>query len=251
MTRKEEIAAANPYGRNSQVAFGKMIGFQLGAEWADAHPFNPTINNETNMVDAPSCITDVSEAEKIQYYQFIEAPDGIYIATKEGRCWKEEYFSECKEETVGIAIFKGDHRIVVSKFGSDKRLSLHGKDRMSSLKICYTYRECIKDFSGDANTEALLALGSPAAEFCKEQGEQWYIPAAGELNLMDEYGDDLDRMLSLIGGFPLPKAYHWSSTQYSETCFLNLDWDNGFWFFSFQLDANWVRPVSTISLKSL
>lgn len=38
MTRKEEISAANPYGGSSEIAYGKKIGFVIGAEWADAHP---------------------------------------------------------------------------------------------------------------------------------------------------------------------------------------------------------------------
>lgn len=38
MTRKEEISAANPYAGSSEIAYGKKIGFIIGAEWADAHP---------------------------------------------------------------------------------------------------------------------------------------------------------------------------------------------------------------------
>lgn len=251
MTRKEEITAANPYGDSSVIAYGKMIAFRLGAEWADAHPYNPTIDKETNMANDSSCNTEATESDKVMFYQFIEAPDGIYIATKAGHFWKEEYFSECEEETVGIAIVKGNHRIVVSKYGSDKGLLLLDRDKTSSADRYYIYRECIKDFDGYANTEALLAYGSPAAEYCKEQGEQWYIPSAGELNMMDEYGDDLDRMLPLIGGIPLPAAFHWSSTRYSETCYLALDWNDGFRYFDHQNSTNRVRPVSTASLDSL
>lgn len=44
MNREEEIKAANPYGNSSSFASGKMIGFTIGAEWADAHPKNPWIS---------------------------------------------------------------------------------------------------------------------------------------------------------------------------------------------------------------
>lgn len=44
MTRKGEINAANPYAGSSEIAYGKKIGFIIGAEWADAHPKNPWIS---------------------------------------------------------------------------------------------------------------------------------------------------------------------------------------------------------------
>lgn len=44
MNREEEIKATNPYGNSSSFASGKMIGFTIGAEWADAHPKNPWIS---------------------------------------------------------------------------------------------------------------------------------------------------------------------------------------------------------------
>lgn len=46
MTRKEQITDANPYGDSSEIAYGKRIGFVIGAEWADAHPKNPWISVE-------------------------------------------------------------------------------------------------------------------------------------------------------------------------------------------------------------
>lgn len=49
MNREEEIKAANPYGNSSSFASGKMIGFTIGAEWADAHPKNPWISVEERL----------------------------------------------------------------------------------------------------------------------------------------------------------------------------------------------------------
>ena len=211
----------------------------------------PMVNKETNRVNEPSSGTSHDVFTSVKHYPFLEAPDGIYITTKSGNCWKEDYFSECKEETVGIAIVRDSHRIIVNKNGSDKELPLLDSDNTSGLKTHSTYRECIKDFDGYANTEALLALGSPAAKFCKKQGKQWYIPAGGELNLMDEYGDDLDRMMLLIGGTPISKNWHWSSTRYSNKSHFVLDWGYGDRVSSYQSSSYWVRPVSAFSLDSL
>lgn len=211
----------------------------------------PVVNKVINKVNESSGKTNQDVSTSVKHYPFMEAPDGIYIATKSGNCWKEEYLSECKEETVGIAIVKGSHRIIVSKNGSDKELPLLDSDKVSGLKIHSTYRECVKDFNGYDNTEALLALGSPAAEYCKKLGKQWYIPSGGEMGMMDEYGDDLDRMLPMIGGVPLPKGWHWSSTRYSSKRHFVLSWDDGGRVSLSQYYNDWVRPVSAASLDSL
>lgn len=205
----------------------------------------PVVNMVINKVNESSGETNQDVSTSVKHYPFLEAPDGIYIATKSGNCWKEEYFSECKEETAGIAIVKGSHRIIVNKNGSDKELPLLDSDKVSGLKIHSTYRECVKDFNGYDNTEALLALGSPAAEFCKKLGKQWYIPSGGEMDMMDEYGDDLDRMLPMIGGTPLSKGWHWSSTRYSNKSYFVLNWVDGFRLYNSQGDSSvWVRAVS-------
>lgn len=204
----------------------------------------PVVNKVINKGNESSGETNQDVSTSVKHYPFMEAPDGIYIATKSGNCWKEEYFSECKEETVGIAIVKGSHRIIVSKNGSDKELPLLDSDKVSGLKIHSTYRECVKDFNGYDNTEALLALGSPAAEFCKKLGKQWYIPSGGEMDMMDEYGDDLDRMLPMIGGTPLSKDWHWSSTRYLNKSYFVLSWDSGYRSNLIQYYYYWVRAVS-------
>lgn len=44
MNREEEIRAANPYGYSSDTAYGKMIGFTEGAQWADKNPKFPWVS---------------------------------------------------------------------------------------------------------------------------------------------------------------------------------------------------------------
>lgn len=38
MNREEQIRNANPYSGSSDIGFGKMCGFERGAEWADNNP---------------------------------------------------------------------------------------------------------------------------------------------------------------------------------------------------------------------
>ena len=49
MNREEEIRMANPYGYSSDTAYGKMIGFTEGAQWADKNPKNPWISVEEQL----------------------------------------------------------------------------------------------------------------------------------------------------------------------------------------------------------
>lgn len=204
----------------------------------------PLVNQELDEKNTSKQKAGNGIHKSVKHYSFIEAPNGIYIATKAGNCWKEEYFSECKEEAVGIAIIKNGHRFVVNKNGSKQSLPLLERDKLSNLKKIPVYRNAIKDFDGYSNTEHLLSLGSPAAKYCRKQREQWYIPSIGELTIMDEYGEDLNRMLLLIGGTQLPENWHWSSTRYSDKCYFVLDWCNGNRNDNIQDGDNWVRPVS-------
>ena len=204
-------------------------------------------NNETSgyvtEVDNLSMTGNFARSEK-KFYSFAEAPDGIYVGTRQGNCWEEKYMSECEEDPVGIVIVKGEHRFVVCKNSLKETVELLEDDKMSSLKIYCNYRECVKDFDGYENTQILLSFGSKAAKYCKELGEKWYIPSAGEIVVMDEYDDELNRLLLLIGGTSLSNCWHWSSTRCSEKGYFVLVWGNGLRNVNYQNDYCWVRPVS-------
>lgn len=178
------------------------------------------------------------------HYAYNEAPDGIYVATLNGNCWRAEYSALVKDIAIGIAIVSDEYRFIVSKKGSDEPLPLLDNNKIADLKIYSPWRETLKIPDGYANTESLLELGSPAAEYCKKQGGQWYIPSIGQWILMDKYGDDLNHMMPLIGGEPIPKELHYSSTKGSVDHFYYINWRDGSILSIYQGKKCYIRPVS-------
>lgn len=65
MTRKGEINAANPYAGSSEIAYGKKIGFIIGAEWADAHPNE--VDNDCKFCKQEEVITHKSRECDLSY----------------------------------------------------------------------------------------------------------------------------------------------------------------------------------------
>ena len=79
------------------------------------------------------------------------------------------------------------------------------------------------DFNGKANTEAILAAvadgtiaDAPAAQYCAEitfaNGQQGYLPAAGEIEAWGDNGDKFDECMSAVGAGVAVDAV--ASTQY-------------------------------------
>lgn len=194
-------------------------------------------SNENKIVDNPFR----------DYYLPSKAPDGIYIVTDSGDCWKEDRFSKCKEGTVGIAIIEGNRRIIVDKMRSYKSFRLLSEKKDSGLRESYHDNGNLEEFDGYANTEVLFSLGSPAAEYCKRKGNRWYIPSAGELYFMNRHKYVLNRMLSLIGGDPLLDEWYWTSTRCYGKDYIVISLDVDGLDHKHQDSYNWVRPVSVFS----
>ena len=68
---------------------------------------------------------------------------------------------------------------------------------------------------GDRNT-AVIKSGSPAAQWCLQKGEQWYLPAKNELTRMMTYYHKLNQALEECGGQAFKNGtghWYWSSTE--------------------------------------
>ena len=118
------------------------------------------------------------------------------------------------------------------------------------------------DVNGKANTDAILKAvvagtisNAPAAQYCADvtfaNGEQGYLPAAGELQAWYDNKTTVNACMDAIGAdnvYVSTWNYTWSSTQYSASSAWywyysssNLDYD-------FKSDGNYARPVSAFSL---
>ena len=84
-----------------------------------------------------------------------------------------------------------------------------------------TTGNCLSDFNGKGNTEALVGLGSDyvAANACNKYGTSalpagnWYLPACGELGYIIPRFNEIQQSLEKVGGVPLNTSdAYWSST---------------------------------------
>ncbi len=93
---------------------------------------------------------------------------------------------------------------------------------------------------GISNTDSILAncfIGDIAADLCRDQGADWYLPSVAELNLMyvhldqNGYGDFKD-------------VRYWSSTEFDGgTAWVQKFYDNGGRQGNGKSNYNFVRPV--------
>ena len=77
------------------------------------------------------------------------------------------------------------------------------------------------DYAGEINTNKIVAAdsGATAAMACDSyifpNGKKGYLPAMGELNIINMFMTAFNEAVTLIEGATLYNAHYWSSTQYN------------------------------------
>ena len=86
------------------------------------------------------------------------------------------------------------------------------------------WRDAIKDFNGDGNTQSITNQGTaatyPAAWWTVNIGQRWYLPSAGQLNLLFGELIAVNTSFGLVGGVPINPGddiFLWSSTEKSNS----------------------------------
>ena len=116
------------------------------------------------------------------------------------------------------------------------------------------YNNALSDFNGLSNTETLVGLGSDyeAANACWKYKDgasnlQWYLPAMGELGYLMPRFNEINSVITALGGVAVNGSYNfWSSSEYSssDAYFLYTD-IGGVGSFS-KGDYSHVRPFSIL-----
>lgn len=81
----------------------------------------------------------------------------------------------------------------------------------------------MRDLNGSANTDAICAFFGDctvAASLCRSFGPEWFLPSAGQLNMLYAYLPKVKDGLAAIGATAWPETdswYNWSSSEYSAT----------------------------------
>ena len=111
----------------------------------------------------------------------------------------------------------------------------------------------LSDFNGLSNTKTLVGLSSgyEAANACWKYKDgasnlQWYLPAMGELGYLMPRFNEINSVITALGGVAVNGSYNfWSSSEYSSNYAYNLHTLNGRVYRSNKSDYGCVRPFSS------
>ena len=203
------------------------------------HAPSSAIGEKKGSCPEPESIRNPKEDEQGKY------ADGLYYVTGNDKWLKADEYRD-GEAYKGIGIIQGDWRFIVAHKGSEVNLVLLEDEPLPGVKYD-DYTKALEDKDGLATTNELIKKGSPAATFCRDMGEEWYIPTLNQMCIMHKNKEDLNRMISHIGGKGIPELWHWTSTMKSEICGYEFDFEGGDRDGCYQLGLNRVRPVSAVS----
>lgn len=152
----------------------------------------------------------------------VKPQNGIYIYTTEGL-----YFSAARWEKLadkdafspeGVAIIADEAKFLLAPergagFWGNSFIGPHDQyiSLLPDIPWIKDRDEAAKDFDGCKNTEALIRAyedgrlnQANAARFCyyyePDEPGKWYLPAAGQMNLVTEHIEEIQKCLKLIGG---------------------------------------------------
>ena len=170
-------------------------------------------------------ICSAEEAVTVEVFNqggVVKPQNGIYIYTTEGL-----YFSAARWEKLadkdafspeGVAIITDEAKFLLAPerdagFWGNSYIGPHDQyiSLLPDIPWIKDRDEAAKDFDGRKNTEALFRAyedgrlnQANAARFCyyyePDEPGKWYLPAAGQMNLVTEHVAEIQKCLELIGG---------------------------------------------------
>lgn len=160
---------------------------------------------------------------------YIQHIDGTLYTTDE---WTAGGYAN--DQANGVAVVCASASFVMAKTNTSNsvRWSSDASNSVEGILTTMTTSEAMTDFAGAANTALMLATDtSGAAYFCNNftfpNGAKGYLPALGELNIVNKNKASIAAALTLIGGATLKGDSYWTSTQYSKNRAWTLDFDDG------------------------
>lgn len=157
-----------------------------------------------------------------------EAPDGIYIYASDGKLYDTDSRDiSMNDSALGVAVVSGDVKFAISKELPMKNYirwssTLYEID-MDGILTATSQSAAIRDYAGQSNTNIIRTQASSensnnnAAHYCYSQtlnGQNGYLPAAGELAIIYDNKSDIDNALVLIGSKSISDRCDEFQTQY-------------------------------------
>ena len=116
-----------------------------------------------------------------------------------------------------------------------------------------SYNNALSDFNGLSNTETLVGLGADyvAANAAYKYSDgssnlQWYLPAMGELGYLMPRFNEINSVITALGGVIVGNTSFWSSSEYSRGNAYFLTTNGGAVYNIFKSSGGHVRPFSIL-----
>lgn len=114
------------------------------------------------------------------------------------------------------------------------------------------YNNALSDFNGLSNTETLIGLGEDyvAANAAYKYNDgvsnlQWYLPAMGELGYLMPRFNEINSVITALGGVAVASDFFWSSSENSLGNAYYLYTNDGYVYISSKTNDLYVRPFSS------
>ena len=147
----------------------------------------------------------------------------------------------------------GEHIRVLSPKILEKQELLRSGVQMPLENIYPNEVDALFDFNGKKNTSEFENAGSIIVKNIKEQcGDEWFIPALGELIAAIRCRDEIDNLLSHIkSSYRLWKSiYHWTSTRCGQYCAYGYYGNGGDLLSYYFYHDNSVVPITFLSNRA-
>ena len=179
----------------------------------------------------------------------IEVPNGVYIQDTDGVLWQEAAWDGSATPN-GIAVVADECRFVIA-LDEESSICIDsvGDYVDLSLPVFSKDSEAIADYLGKSNTEVIVSVygydtneaGGFCVNFTFPNGEQGYLGAAGEWEIVRVNKFEIEKCMTKAGGVTLEGNYqYWTSTRAKDysipyenigpyICFWRLYWSRSVW----------------------
>ena len=188
--------------------------------------------------------------------------NGVYIFHKTlGVKTVEGWNKKFNKGVVGVLLVEDEHQIVVALEDSPENLLWSKAKKLVNQPIGIDFEKAKSDFNGEKYCRNLNSPDFPAAYYClnyKKGGRSWYLPSTGEMKMIFRHLEEIQNVLSIVGGQEFVTlnslaSYYWSSTETDAANAWCLRLYSG--FFNSQVFKNIyrfkVRPISKFQPSEL
>ena len=183
--------------------------------------YSVSVNGKNGYITPDAVSYTANQKSRSVTLSYTYLPMGIYILDTNGNLTTANNWDTANNsKAVGVYVGTENSHFVIAPHLSNKEWGDSGTT-ISGIATSGDYDKIIKDYSGESNTDHIIAqLGNgnaPAAEYCRnytfKNGKKGYLWAAGEAIDARENNDAINAALSRIGGFNMGSRPYWTSSQ--------------------------------------